>query len=222
VFCRDRFTEYIVTQKDYTFEKANNVSMVEHLVKISFLKKISALGKVTAAIDFANEIVEQGLKIVVFAHHKEVIDQLMTGLAPNGVVKIDGGTRSEARNAAVQAFQHDPKTMAIVLSLNAASEGLTLTVASTMLFVEYPWTPGQFDQAEARCHRIGQSAQSVNIYNAVGKNTVDYHILNIIAEKRDVFNAAIGSDNDGTMQLGQGDIVKELIRRMNQEKISSQ
>ena len=64
----------------------------------------------------------------------------------------------------------------------AASQGLTLTAASTIVFAELTWTPSILNQAEDRAHRIGQK-NSVNIYYMNGRGTVDDQIFELIHNK---------------------------------------
>ena len=56
-------------------------------------------------------------------------------------MRIDGKVQAELRHDRVVAFQTDPKIRAAILSITAASQGLTLTAASTIVFAELTWTP---------------------------------------------------------------------------------
>ena len=52
-----------------------------------------------------------------------------------------------------------------------------------MAFLEIDWSPGNNEQAEDRAHRIGQEAESVNIYYLVAEGTIDEPIYNLVREK---------------------------------------
>ena len=107
---------------------------------------------------------------------------------------IYGGISDEARADAVLNFQNDPAMRVIIVGIQAGGFGLTLTAATAVAFVQYPFSPGELDQAVDRVHRIGQGADSVTIYNLVAEGTVEELILELISSKRNVINAVI----DGT------------------------
>lgn len=99
-----------------------------------------------------------------------------------GHVRIDGKVPTEKRHDRVKAFQEDSKIRCAILSIMAASQGLTLTAASTIIFAELAWTPSILNQAEDRAHRIGQK-NCVNIYYMNGRGTVDDEIFKLINNK---------------------------------------
>ncbi|KAI3686978.1 hypothetical protein L1987_80668 [Smallanthus sonchifolius] len=68
------------------------------------------------------------------------------------------------------------------LSIKAGGVGLTLTAASTVIFAELSWTPGDIIQAEDRAHRIGQ-VSSVNVYFLLANDTVDDIIWDVVQSK---------------------------------------
>ncbi|RYR76571.1 hypothetical protein Ahy_A01g001148 [Arachis hypogaea] len=72
-----------------------------------------------------------------------------------GCIRIDGGTPAASRQQLVTDFQEKDYIKA-ALSSKAGGVGLTLTAASTIIFAEQSWTPGDLIQAKDRAHRIGQ------------------------------------------------------------------
>jgi SWI/SNF-related matrix-associated actin-dependent regulator 1 of chromatin subfamily A len=75
---------------------------------------------------------------------------------------------TQERHEAFRRFQTDEGIRCAVLSMTACGTGITLTAASDVVFAELHWTPAILQQAEDRCHRIGQ-AQSVNVRYIIGK-----------------------------------------------------
>ena len=82
--------------------------------------------------------------------------------------------------------ENDP---VIVLSIQAAKTGHTLTAAQDILFVEQPWTPADVSQTYSRLHRIGQQG-SVTATYMLTAGTVDEEIYDLLAEKRSVVDQA--------------------------------
>merc|ERR1712072_573866 len=126
---------------------------------------------------------EAGEKILVFGHHRTVLDYLSKGIlrtVPH--IVIIGSTAPRDRQALATKFQTDPRVRVAVLGITAAGVALTLTAASRVIFTELFWTPAALLQAEDRCHRIGQTS-TVQIDYVVAKNSVDDILWPLIEEK---------------------------------------
>lgn len=122
---------------------------------VAQLRRLTGLAKVPAAMEWIDEFkLGSDDKLVVFAHHKDVIGALSEHI--DGAVVVDGSTDQRVRQAAVDSFQNDPAIRVFIGQLQAAGTGLTLTAASDALFVESSWTPSENQQAAMRIHRIGQ------------------------------------------------------------------
>jgi SWI/SNF-related matrix-associated actin-dependent regulator 1 of chromatin subfamily A len=151
-----------------------------------------AMAKVPAVIEHLAGYVEAGTKVVVFAHHVDVISALVAGLRELGQepAVLTGSTSLSDRQAAVDRFQGDPKVLCFVGNIQAAGVGITLTAASHIVFSELPWTPGELSQAEDRCHRIGQR-ESVSVVHLVVDGSLDAHMAQVIVAKQDVIDRAL-------------------------------
>ena len=157
--------------------------------EMSRLRHETALAKVDYVVEHVLNATD---KVVVFAHHRDVISALVTALreAERKVVTITGDTPMNARQAAVDAFQNDPETTVFVGNIQAAGVGLTLTAASHVVFAELDWVPGNMSQAEDRCHRIGQT-QSVLVQHLVLDGTLDATMAHTLVEKQEVIDKAL-------------------------------
>ncbi|XAR56931.1 Calcium/calmodulin-dependent protein kinase [Bertholletia excelsa] len=144
----------------------------------------SAEAKIPAVLDYLGTVIEAGCKFLIFAHHQPMIDSIYQFLQKKnvGCIRIDGSTPAASRQALVTDFQEKDTIKAAVLSIKAGGVGLTLTAASTVIFAELSWTPGDIIQAEDRAHRIGQ-VSSVNIYYLLANDTVDDIIWDVVQNK---------------------------------------
>ncbi|KAL5182722.1 SWI/SNF-related matrix-associated actin-dependent regulator of chromatin subfamily A-like protein 1 [Glycine soja] len=144
----------------------------------------SAEAKIPSVLDYIGTVIEAGCKFLIFAHHQPMIDSIHEFLLKKkvGCIRIDGGTPAASRQQLVTDFQEKDAIKAAVLSIKAGGVGLTLTAASTVIFAELSWTPGDLIQAEDRAHRIGQ-VSSVNIYYLLANDTVDDIIWDVVQSK---------------------------------------
>lgn len=153
--------------------------------EISKLRHATALAKAPKVADHVRLALEadETTKIVVFAHHHDVIDLIHDELAEFGSVKLTGETKTEDRQAAVDRFQTDPTCRVFVGSITAAGVGITLTASAHVVFAELDWVPGNVSQAEDRCHRIGQR-DNVLVQHLVLDGSLDARMVHVLLEKQ--------------------------------------
>jgi SWI/SNF-related matrix-associated actin-dependent regulator 1 of chromatin subfamily A len=181
----------------------------ERLVRLEALKLLAARGKLHAALAWIHDFCSSGEPLVVFAHHRE-IQRAVLARFPTAL-HILGEDTAASRDAALQAFQAPDATEAnrlIVCSLEVAGHGITLTRSSNVAFLELAWTPAKHDQAEDRCHRIGQQ-DAVNASYLLAAGTVDETISTLLERKR----AVIGAVTDGREEDEEG-VVDALVREL--------
>lgn len=160
------------------------------LGEISALRKEIAVRKVPFVIDHLNDLLETKDKVIVFAHHKEVVDKLMDEFG-SAAVKVDGRViKPEERQAAVDRFQSDPTCKIFVGSILAAGVAITLTAADVVVFAELDWVPGNMCQAEDRAHRIGQ-LNPVLIQMILFEDSLDANMVSGLIEKQEVIDKAL-------------------------------
>ncbi|XP_014676460.1 PREDICTED: SWI/SNF-related matrix-associated actin-dependent regulator of chromatin subfamily A-like protein 1 [Priapulus caudatus] len=158
----------------------------------------TARAKAAAARDYVLDLLEgESAKMIVFAHHRCVMDTVAAGLSARGHrhVRVDGATSSDLRASRCDEFQTRDDCKVALLSIRAAGAGLTLTAASLVIFAELFWNPGVLMQAEDRAHRIGQR-DSVDVRYLVAKGTADDQLWPLILRKLQVLNQAGLSKDD--------------------------
>lgn len=126
----------------------------EALVTLNILRKTGSEAKVESAIALANELLEAGEQVVIFTEFLESAKQIFIAL---GGELLTGETNPEDRQTICDRFQSG-QSKVIVGTIRAGGVGLTLTAASNVILVDRPWTPGDTEQAEDRCHRLGQNS----------------------------------------------------------------
>ena len=189
--------EYLKKYKEATDEQVARSMRGEVMVRIGVLKNISARGKMKEVQEHIEDLHEQGQKVVIFIHLKEIAAKVKE-IFPHAV-SITGDDSLEQRQQAIDSFQNDPKCNIIVCNFKSGGVGVTLTASSYVSFIELPWTAADCQQCEDRCHRIGQKDNVTATY-FLGQNTIDEWIYKIIAEKRDIAGQITGND-DNTQEV---------------------
>lgn len=168
-------------------------------------KAVLAVDYIKTFLDCSHE------KLVIFAHHKTVISTISKSLEEYHVLVIDGKTPVEERTGVVSRFQNEPQCRVILCNIKAGGVGITLTSASTVLFVELPWTAAEVHQAIDRCHRIGQT-KTVLAQFLVFADSLDANIVSTILLKEQISNQLIKEDN---MDLKQMQFLDAAVSKIN-------
>lgn len=121
---------------------------------------------------------------------------------------IDDATASE-RQKAVYKFQADPSCKLFLGTAGACREGLTLTAATHVVFLDCEWSPAYVEQAWSRAHRIGQKS-AVTVHYLICEDTIDEHVQ-VILERKDMMAQSMIDDGIETVGAIRA---KEMIRTM--------
>lgn len=175
----------------------------EELEELSRKAEYMALWRRTAEIklpaitEYLDDLLDAGHKMLLFAHHQSILDALEEHIKGRGVraVRIDGRTPPAHRQDLCTTFQLEPSVRVAILSITAASTGLTLTAATTVIFAELFFNPGVLLQAEDRAHRIGQ-CDAVNVHYLLARGTSDDGIWPLILKKLTMLEAVGLGKND--------------------------
>lgn len=190
---------------------------------VSTLRRFIGMQKVAAIAEIVKNEMDMGLydKLVIFAHHIDVIKYLRQELKDYHPATLHGATPQEKRDEIIFRFQNEQFPSIIIANIATAGTGITLTRANHVFFAECDWVPGNNLQAIMRCHRIGQTKTVFcRYFTAFG--TVDDRVTDIIKRKTNEllylfdgrFNGFEKEENAIIQQYG-GDAVIPLVTPTN-------
>lgn len=182
--------KYLRQYKNASDDRVARAMRGQVMVKMGILKQIAARGKIKAVSEFIHDVIDGGEKLIMFAYLKEVVEALKKEF-PDAVT-VTGSDDIKAKQNAVDRFQNVPECKLIILNYKSGGTGLTLTAASRVGFIEFPWTYSDCEQAEDRAHRNGQK-NAVNCYYFLGDKTIDRYMYNVIQTKKDIANEVTGT-----------------------------
>ena len=152
--------------------------------------KEAGMRKIKAASEFISDLLQSGEPVVVFAHHKDVVHGLVEELKDHKPVVVVGDTPSAKRTENIAAFQSG-QTKVIVGNIAAMSEGVDLSAADTIVFVECTWSTSALEQASSRVENINKSGVKPVIYLLTIRASLDHNVLAKVLKKQNIVNQII-------------------------------
>ena len=142
--------------------------------------------KIDRIIEIIDDVIAAGDKAVVFSYQLEPLDVLQNRLRKrlqnDSVLNLRGSMSAEEREDAINQFRSRDDAHVILCSLRVAGEGLTLTEANHVIFVNEWWNPSANAQARDRVVRIGQR-KGVRVYKFKCINTIEDNLEEILRRK---------------------------------------
>jgi SWI/SNF-related matrix-associated actin-dependent regulator 1 of chromatin subfamily A len=175
---------------DKSGDESNSLTI--QFSKIMKVRKVIAQEKVKTTIELAENILEQGKKVIIFTNFTDTLHEIYNHFEKQAVY-LDGSCSKHHRQKSVDDFQENDKIKVFVGNLKAAGVGITLTSAEAVIMNDLSFVPAEHAQAEDRSHRIGQK-NSTSVYYPLFENTIEGLIYDILNRKKKIISTVMGDD----------------------------
>jgi len=184
-------------------------SLTVQFSKLMKVRKVIANEKTKQTIEFAENILEQGKKVIIFTNFTDSLQTIYNHFGKQAVY-LDGSCSNSVRQQAVDSFQNDEKIRVFVGNLKAAGVGLTLTSAEVVIMNDLSFVPAEHAQAEDRAYRYGQKS-NVLVYYPLFENTIEGAIYDILNKKKEIIRTVMGDQIPENV----GDVAEEILNLIN-------
>ncbi|MFS8201145.1 SNF2-related protein [Streptomyces sp. CWNU-52B] len=163
-------------------------------------------GKLALLDELLDTLLAEDGSALVFTQYVGMARLITSHLAARAVPVelLHGGTPVPEREHMVDRFQSG-STPILILSLKAAGTGLNLTRAGHVIHFDRWWNPAVEEQATDRAYRIGQT-QPVQVHRLITEGTVEDRIAEMLASKRALADAILGSGEASLTELTDRDL----------------
>jgi len=213
--CEEKHTQGLSIDKYY-----------EHLVRSS--------GKLILLDKLLPRLKARGHKVLIFSQMVRILNLLETYLVRKGYIfeRLDGGVRGNERQSAIDRFcRPESDRFIFLLCTRAGGVGINLAAADIVIIYDSDWNPQNDIQAQARCHRIGQT-QEVKVYRLLTSKTyerfmferaskklgLDQVVLNNMGFSQDPSKQLDDKEIDSLLRYGAYDLFREIEQDGEQEE----
>ena len=193
-------------------KKDESSSLTVQFSKLMKVRKVIANEKTKQTIEFAENIIEQGKKVIIFTNFTDTLQTIYQHFGKQAVY-LDGGCSKPHRQNAVDEFQENDKIKVFVGNLKAAGVGLTLTAAEVVIMNDLSFVPAEHAQAEDRAYRYGQKS-NVLVYYPLYENTIEGAVYDILNRKKEIIRTVMGDEQPENV----GDVVEEILSLINKRR----
>lgn len=189
-------------------EKKKKGEPERDLVELGLLRKFAAMEMIPNTIKMAEEIIEQGHKVIIFTNFTDELNELYAHFGKKSVIHF-GEMSDKAKQVSVDKFQDNKKIKVFIGNTISAGVGITLTEGTYVIFNSFSWVPGDNEQAEDRAYRIGQ-LNNVTVYYQLFEDSISTLMWNTINKKKEIINTIMG-EKDIPVEDALDEVLKEMI-----------
>lgn len=155
----------------------------DEVLPLSSARRELALRKLPMILPQLDELVEAEGKIVVFAHHRDVLTSAKTYFG-DAAVLVMGGVSAAKKQAAVDAFTNDPNVKIFLGNIAAAGQAINLAAANMVVFLELSWVPSEMDQAEERVWLVDKETP-IQVIRYVVEDSIDEVMVHVLDARQE-------------------------------------
>jgi SWI/SNF-related matrix-associated actin-dependent regulator 1 of chromatin subfamily A len=214
VYLRLKSKKYEEVMGDYYnwYEKnpEESKSLTVQFTKLTEVRQVIADEKIQNTIELAENIIEQGKKVIVFCNFTNSLEKIVEHFGKIAV-RLDGSMSKADRQNSVDRFQTDDKVKIFVGNIKAAGVGITLTAGEAVIMNDLSFLPSDHSQAEDRAYRYGQK-NNVLVYYPIFENTIEGIIYDILNKKKQIIATVMGDVKSDV------DMVEEIMKQINERR----
>lgn len=163
---------------------------------IATLRREMGVAKIPRVVEHVKYILDilEIPKIVLFAHHRDVLNTLMNELSRYHPVLRMGGMGTSRQQAAIDMFVGNPDCRIFMGQLDTmeGADGLQ-HMTQYVIFAEPAWTPGRNEQCVDRLHRFGQHGNVIAQF-LIAEGSMDEKVLHAVLGKAQVIHRTLDGD----------------------------
>lgn len=189
---------------EYNSEEAeiSNLEGIEARERLANLTRTAYAVKKKSLLNWVKCFLESDEKLLLFAWHRDVVDNLYEELKEFCPAKIYGGVSLQQREAEKERFISDSSCRVMICNIQSGGTGIDgfQKICCNVAFAEFASTSTDMEQAEDRLHRGGQE-RPVTVYYLIATGTIDEDMAEMLDQKKKVLASVLDGKEEKDLDL---------------------
>lgn len=189
---------------EYNGEEAEirNLAGIEARERLANLTRTAYAVKKKSLLNWVKCFLESDEKLLLFAWHRDVVDNLYDELKEFCPAKIYGGVSLQQRESEKDRFISDSSCRIMICNIQSGGTGIDgfQKICCNVAFAEFASTSTDMEQAEDRLHRGGQE-RPVTVYYLIATGTIDEDMAEMLDQKKKVLASVLDGKEEKDLDL---------------------